>query len=245
MNSSNVPSRFHWHHGRLAVCLIAVAALYWIAHARSAQQATPPVVHVEASLQAAVARPSAGSGQPLAFHLPSASSTWQPTGEVDARIDRFRRDISSAGAERVIPPEQRWRIEFPAGLTIVPYAAQLDALGIELAVVGNGEEIVYVTGVSRENPKIRREKRTQETRFYLTWGRGDLEELDRILLSNAGIDIGNGVIVHFLTDDAQKRLLDYEKKYQKRPLEQIAQTVFKIRKTFRGYELYVAQQKPR
>ncbi len=242
MNAPHRPSRFDWHHVRLLACAIASATLLGIAWQRAGDRLSPVQVHADPTLAAL----SPQAATPVAARLqaagPAPAPVAPPHGIVDARIDRFRPAPAASGHGPVIPPEQRWRIEFAAGLTIVPYAAQLDAVGIELAVVGPQDDIVYVTGLSRETPKIRHGKRAQENRFYFTWGRGDLEELDRVLLANAGVDVGQGVIVHFLTPEAERTMLDFEKKFKKQPLERVAQTVFRIRKTFRGYEIYVDRQ---
>ncbi len=180
-----------------------------------------------------------GSGEPA-----SAPLEWL----ADARLGLFRgsgSDKPLAARPAVVPPEDRWEIEFDPGLTIGDYAKQLDALGVELAVVVDDDTLEYATKLVDSKPKSRRGARADESRLYLTWSRGDLVAADRVLLANAGIDAADRVVLHFLPEATHDRFLRLERQFAKRPLEKIAKTVFGLGRTFRGYELYVKRQQER
>ncbi len=163
----------------------------------------------------------------------------------DVRLDRFRgipRTAAKPLPPAVLPPEDRWMIEFDAGLTIGDYAHQLDALGVELGVLIDAQTLEYATKLSDSQPKARKGTRTDESRLYLTWSRGDLVAADRVLLSNAGIDGSDRVVLHFMPQATQQRMAKLEQAFAQRPLGKIGTTVFGMRKTFRGFELYVKRQ---
>ena len=232
-----------WPVVRLALALAATAGLSLAAHQRHAQRHVPAVVAL-----APFPESSHAGDEPVPVPDQIAAGTAHrvlPEIRLDPRIDPFLADARAPRPRTVIPPEQRWRIEFPAGLTAVPYADQLDAIGMELAVIYPDGKITYVTGLSGETPQKRHGDIRGESRIYFTWTRGDLEELDRLLLSNVDVDIGDGVVVHFLSEELEKTMRRAEQTFKKQPVERILETVFKVRKTFRGYELYVVRQETR
>ena len=117
--------------------------------------------------------------------------------------------------------------------------------GIRDRFVVDDETIAYATRLTDSKPKARRAPRASESRLFLTWSRGDLVAADRVLLANADIDAADKVVLHFLPEATRKRLETLEKEFQKRPVTKIRRTVFGLRDTFRGYEVYVKRQQER
>lgn len=166
----------------------------------------------------------------------------------DARLERFRgvpTREAKGKKQAVIPVEDRWLMEFDPGLTIGDYADQLDAIGVELGVIVDPQTIEYATKLTDSRPKKRVGKLSEEDRLYLTWSRGDLVAADRVLLANAGIDASNRVVLHFIPAATQQEMAKLEQAFAKRQAAKIQRTVFGLRETFRGYELYVKRQQER
>src|SRR5271155_1869934 len=70
--------------------------------------------------------------------------------------------------------EQRWSIIFSSGQqTIDQYARQLDALGVELAVVASADQLLYISHCSNPTPTKRHGSARSDHRLYFLWqGRG-------------------------------------------------------------------------
>ena len=55
-----------------------------------------------------------------------------------------------------VAPEQRWSIIYKEGQTADEYARQLDALGVEMAVVAGADQLLYISNFSSPTPTKRR-----------------------------------------------------------------------------------------
>ena len=164
----------------------------------------------------------------------------------DPKLVEVRLDAESADdGDDLIPPERRWRIDFSPGLTEGQYARQLDALGIELGVLTDDGKITYVSGVGRADAKARTAARGEEKRIYWTWNRGDLVKADKSLLANTGVASGDQVVLHFCTPETSKKLEALESQFKNRKPNEIEHTLFSVKQTFRGYEVYVVEQTTR
>ncbi len=163
-------------------------------------------------------------------------------------LDRYR-DAGGLGDKDPglveIPRSDRWQMYFPEGLSEGPYARQLDALGVELAVVSGEGSILYVSQLSKNNPVRRTGKLADEKRLYLSWKRGDLLQADRTLLNNLGIGTTGKIILHFCPPQTEKQMADLERKYEDRDPKDVYLTRFALKQTFRGYRLFVMEQIPR
>jgi hypothetical protein len=159
----------------------------------------------------------------------------------DPRFDSLGRRLTF-DPEATIPLTQRWQIEFASGLTEGQYAAQLAALGIELGVLSQDGKIHYVTELGDAGGKRRTGPRADETRPYWTWGRGDLRQADTLLLANAGLEVDDEIILHFLSPQAIERLTELERQFAGREPDEVFRTRFALKRTFRGYEVYVVEQ---
>ena len=137
---------------------------------------------------------------------------------------------------------RRWEILFPPGNTIDTYARQLDFFKIVLGVLRPGNTVDYAWGFTQQTPNTATGPSAKETRYYLTWRKGGLEQADRELLGRAGIDPKGGLILKFLTKDLEIELQTKEKTYAGDDSKAIRTTFFGIRPRSGGYEFYVMDQ---
>ena len=93
------------------------------------------------------------------------------------------------------------------------------------------------TGAKRRGGTRKKDKRP-----YWTWDRGDLRRADQVLLSNAGLPVTDEIVLHFLSPEAIEQLGQLEKGFQDRVPQDILLTRFSLKRTFRGYEVFVAEQ---
>ncbi len=152
---------------------------------------------------------------------------------------------ASAAADRAddaLPIDKRWQFVFSPGLTEGQYARQLAALGMELGVLETDGSLQYVKGFGGGETKNRRGAGNEDTRHYWTWEGGDLSRADGILLGNAGVRVADEVVLHFLPPETIDKLTQLEKDFQSRPVTEIRLTRFALKRTFRGYEVFVAEQ---
>lgn len=131
------------------------------------------------------------------------------------------------------------------------YAQQLDALGIELAVVGGSKnQLEYASSFSRGPIRRRTGSRDQEVksrRTYFTHRSGTVQRYDQLLLSQAGINWqGQGrLILQYYSQEAEQQLLIVQERFRGLKQEQIQKTVFGIRKKGAGFEFFVVDQQKR
>ncbi len=137
---------------------------------------------------------------------------------------------------------RRWEVRFPPGNTIETYARQLDFFKIVLGVLRPDNTVDYAWGFTQQRPSRARGPSDQETRYYLTWRKGGLEQADRELLGRAGIDPKNDLILKFLTEDLERDLQQKEQAYAGDDSRPIRTTYFGIRARSGGYEFYVMDQ---
>ncbi len=136
---------------------------------------------------------------------------------------------------------RHWEVVF-AQSTLETYARQLDYFGIELAVLGDGDKVVYARNVSSPTPTQESRPRDQEKRYYLTWRHGGLQEADRELLKRAKISTEGRLILKFLPPGVEANLAAMEKSHAGADSERIAKTQFGILSTAGGYEFYISEQ---
>jgi hypothetical protein len=145
-----------------------------------------------------------------------------------------------------IPRHERWEVHFSAGNTLATYARQLDFFKIELAVLGPGEQVQYVSGFSKQRPTIRRGAAQGERRLYMTWRRGSLEQADRELVRRAGLDERGRPVLQFYDPETENQLAVLELEYAgKRPVSRIRRTRFGVADDRDGYRFFVMQQQYR
>jgi hypothetical protein len=142
-----------------------------------------------------------------------------------------------------VPRAERWEIRFEAA-TLESYAEQLEALGIELGLIGQDGQIDYFYNLTKDPPDRRRGPSHAEKRLYMTWRSGPLERADRELVARAGVDPGNRLAVQFYSSSLESMLAAAEIEHARpRDVNQIRRTVFAVRRQGDAPAFYVLDQK--
>jgi hypothetical protein len=143
-----------------------------------------------------------------------------------------------------ISAEQRWSIIYNPGQTIDEYARQLDALGVEMAVVAGRDELLYVSHFSSAKPTTRHGSGRGDHRLYFLWqGRGR-KASDIALLQKAGVEVGEGLVFQFYPREAEQKLAELEVRYKGRQPGEIRVTRFTVVPSGSTYTFQVAAQEP-
>jgi len=143
-----------------------------------------------------------------------------------------------------VPAEQRWSIVYNPGQTSEEYARQLDALGVEFAVVSGPNQLTYVSRFSDATPSKRYGSGQGDERLYFLWqGRGR-KASDVALLRKAGIEVGDGVVMQFYPKAVENQLAQLEVRYRGRQPSEIRFTRFSVVPKDNGYGFTVIAQEP-
>ncbi len=137
--------------------------------------------------------------------------------------------------------EDRWSIVFNPGQTAEEYARQLDALGVELAIVSNNQ-MLYVSKFSQDEPSKRVGTGQGDNRLYFIWRGQGRKAQDLALLRKAGVEVGEGVIFQFYPAGAEANLSQLEVKFKGRQPSEIRRTQFRVVPTSDSYDFEVASQ---
>jgi hypothetical protein len=138
--------------------------------------------------------------------------------------------------------EQRWSIVYTNEQSPEEYARQLDALGVELAVVAGPDQLVYVSNLSAAEPTKRYGSGRSDGRLYFLWqGRGR-KASDIALLAKAGIQVGEGVVLQFYPRGVEDQLAQLEVRYRGRQPGEIRVTRFSVVPRGDGYGFQVIAQ---
>jgi len=138
--------------------------------------------------------------------------------------------------------EQRWSIVFSTEQTPEEYARQLDALGVELAVVAGPDQLIYLSKLSSPEPTKRYGSGRSDDRLYFLWqGRGR-KASDLALLRKAGIDVGEGIVLQFYPKGVEEQLAQLEVRYRGRQPGEIRVTRFSVVPRDNGYGFQVIAQ---
>ncbi len=141
-----------------------------------------------------------------------------------------------------VPDAQRWSIVYKQGQTLVEYARQLDAVGVQLAVIAGTDQLTYVSNFSSPTPSKRQGSNRSEHRLYFLWqGRGRKAN-DIELLKKAGIEVGEGVVFQFYPDGAARRLAELEVRYRGKQPAEIRVTRFTVVPRGASYDFDVVAQ---
>ena len=140
-----------------------------------------------------------------------------------------------------VPAELRWSIIYKTGQPPDEYARQLDALGVELAVIVPPDQLLYVSNFSSPMPTKRQAAGRGDHRLYFLWqGRGR-KEADIGLLTKAGVTVGDTVF-QFYPPGTEQRLAELEVRYKGRQPAEIRVTRFTVVPTANGYDFQVVAQ---
>lgn len=154
--------------------------------------------------------------------------------------DSRQAGVGSAGDET--SAVERWDVRFHAG-SLSAYAKQLDAFGIELAVVGGDNRIHYAYHLVKPIPDRRTGPPEAEKRLYMTWRGGPLQGADLELLARAGISTEGRVVVQFYPPQVESELARLEKERAGgRKIKSIHKTIFGVKLQQSGYTFYVVDQ---
>ncbi len=137
--------------------------------------------------------------------------------------------------------EDRWSILYKTGQTADEYARQLDAFGVELAVV-SGNQLIYASNFSQARPTRRTGSGADDKRLYFVWRGQGRKESDLALLAKAGLDVGEGVIFQFYPERIESILEQLEVRYKGKQPAEIRNTRFGVVQAGRGYGFEVLSQ---
>jgi hypothetical protein len=171
------------------------------------------------------------AGQNLAeVDLAAAMPTGGPvaSGRRSSKLGTGGPGLGLGPGDGGVPREQRWSIIYNPGQTADEYARQLDALGVELAVVSGPNQLTFVSHFSRETPTKRFGSGKGDDRLYFLWqGRGRKAQ-DVALLAKAGIDVGEGVVLQFYPKGVEEVLAQLEARFRGRSPAEIRVTRFQV-----------------
>jgi hypothetical protein len=140
-----------------------------------------------------------------------------------------------------VPAEQRWSIIYKQGQPADEYARQLDAIGVELAVIVPPDQLLYVSNFSSPTPTKRQAAGRGDHRLYFLWqGRGR-KESDIALLTKAGVTVGDTVF-QFYPPGTERRLAELEVRYKGRQPAEIRVTRFTVVPSGNSYDFQVVAQ---
>ena len=152
------------------------------------------------------------------------------------------RGVGSGRGDGTGGVRRRWEVHFIKGGTLNVYARQLDFFKIELGVLLPGGKVAYASNLTKSKPSTRIGPADQEKRYYLTWRSGDLQQADRELLAQAGIDAKKRLILKFLPPDVEAKLVALEKAKAGSEVKNIRRTRFGIQPAGNGYSFYILDQ---
>ena len=124
------------------------------------------------------------------------------------------------------PPWQEVIVYNP-GQTPDEYARQLDAFGVELAVVSGQNQLTYVSRFSDPTPTKRYGSGQGDQRLFFSWSSRSRKGSDVALLKKAGIEAGDG-IMQFYPKELEQKLLQLEVKYRGKQPSEIRVTRFSV-----------------
>jgi hypothetical protein len=138
---------------------------------------------------------------------------------------------------------RHWEVMF-AKNTLEAYAKQLDFFKIELGVLRPDNKIVYIFNLAKAKPDSRvvDNPAMNEKRYYLTWRTGEMQQADRELLTRAGVDPEDRLILKFLPKEVELQLMGIERAFQNATPKEIRVTRFGVQSDGAGYKFFVIEQ---
>ena len=145
--------------------------------------------------------------------------------------------------------ERRWFLDYPTVESVDQYKTLLDAAEIQPgAVLANEKRLVYVTKLTSPKPElISLESKVagSEKRLFFSWqdGSRDFQQFDRELFSQAGVDIADSTVMHFVSPETEARLEQPEIEYAAgTDLSRIRRTYFELREVNGRIDFVVTRQ---
>lgn len=137
--------------------------------------------------------------------------------------------------------EDRWSILYKTGQTADEYARQLDAFGVELAII-SGNQLIYASNFSRAQPTKRTGSGADDQRLFFVWRGQGRKESDIALLTKAGLQVGDAVIFQFYPARIETILEQLEVRYKGKQPAEIRSTRFGVVQADNGYSFEVVGQ---
>jgi hypothetical protein len=137
--------------------------------------------------------------------------------------------------------EDRWSIIYKTGQSADEYAKQLDAFGVELAIIV-GNQMVYVSNFSASQPTKRTGSGSEDKRLFFVWRGQGRKTSDIALLSKAGLQVGDDVIFQFYPPQTESVLEQLEVRYKGKQPAEIRNTRFGVVESGSGYAFEVLSQ---
>jgi hypothetical protein len=164
------------------------------------------------------------------------------TGKRSSKIGTGGPGLGYGPGDGGVSREQRWSIVFTKGQSIEDYARQIDALGVELAVVTGPNQLVYVSNFSSPLPTKKYGTGQKDNRLYFLWQGAGRKESDLALLKKAGITVGENVVLQFYPQGVENRLAQLEVRFRGRQPGEIRVTRFQVVPSGNTYDFKVIAQ---
>lgn len=170
----------------------------------------------------------------------------EEVGRGAGRGDRRAQGPAGEGQRNVVPRWERWEIRFTA-TSVSMYARQLDHFGIELGALGGGRrEVDYAANLAAASPTVRTADAARENRLRFSWKSGTLQQFDRQLLEQAGIDVRGRIVAQFYPEQVEDQLARLELAHAAgRSVAEIRKTVFGVQSAGGGRTFFVVRQEYR
>ncbi len=139
--------------------------------------------------------------------------------------------------------EDRWSIAFKDGQTVDEYARQLDAIGVEMAII-SGNQLIYISNFSAAKPTKRVGSGADDKRLYFVWRGQGRKTSDLALIEKAGLQDKEGILFQFYPAAAEAVLSQLEVRFKGRQPGEIRSTRFGVVSSGRSYAFEVLSQEP-
>lgn len=150
------------------------------------------------------------------------------SGKVGSAKGTGARGLGKGPGKSGISREQRWYVSFSDRVTADEYARQLEAFGIELGAIEPSGAVTYL-GQPASSRMVRKGNSAAESRLFMSWQGGSRRQLDKELLTRAGIPVNDEtLLVHFYPPALEQTLLKLEQEFQHRRVEEIRRTYFEV-----------------
>ncbi len=145
--------------------------------------------------------------------------------------------------------ERRWFLDYPTVKSVDQYRTWLEAAGIQPgAVLAKESRLVYLTKLTSPKPELislESKDAGSEKRLFFSWqdGSHDFQQFDRELFSQAGVDVADAAVMHFVSPETEARLEQLEIEYAAgTDLSRICRTYFELRQVNGRIDFVVTRQ---
>jgi hypothetical protein len=163
------------------------------------------------------------------------------TGKRRSKIGKGGPGYGFGPGDGGVSREDRWSIIYKTGQTADEYARQLDAFGVELAII-SGNQLVYVSNFSQAQPTRRTGNGPDDKRLFFLWRGQGRKGSDLALLAKAGLQVGDNEIFQFYPARTESILEQLEVRYKGKQPAEIRNTRFEVVQSGKGYVFEVRSQ---